>query len=101
MIFGGEAIDVQSLRPWFERFGDQAPQLINMYGITETTVHVTWRPLSMNDLHCEAASPIGEPIVDLSWYLLDAHLNPVPKAASVSCTLAGPAWPAATTGAPT
>ncbi|WP_431093104.1 amino acid adenylation domain-containing protein [Pseudomonas brassicacearum] len=79
VIFGGEAIDVQSLRPWFERFGDQAPQLINMYGITETTVHVTWRPLSMNDLHCEAASPIGEPIVDLSWYLLDAHLNPVPK----------------------
>ncbi|WP_053213536.1 non-ribosomal peptide synthetase [Pseudomonas sp. Q12-87] len=79
VIFGGEAIDVQSLRPWFERFGDQTPRLINMYGITETTVHVTWRPLSMNDLHREAASPIGEPIVDLSWYLLDAHLNPVPK----------------------
>jgi amino acid adenylation domain-containing protein len=79
VIFGGEAIDVQSLRPWFERFGDQSPQLINMYGITETTVHVTWRPLSMQDLHSQAASPIGEPIVDLSWYLLDAHLNPVPK----------------------
>jgi amino acid adenylation domain-containing protein len=79
VIFGGEAIDVQSLRPWFERFGDQAPRLINMYGITETTVHVTWRPLSINDLHSEAASPIGEPIIDLSWYLLDAHLNPVPK----------------------
>ncbi|MBC3366008.1 non-ribosomal peptide synthetase [Pseudomonas sp. SWRI154] len=79
VIFGGEAIDVQSLRPWFERFGDQGPRLINMYGITETTVHVTWRPLSMSDLNSEAASPIGEPIVDLSWYLLDAHLNPVPK----------------------
>ncbi|MCG6573322.1 amino acid adenylation domain-containing protein [Pseudomonas sp. AF32] len=79
VIFGGEAIDVQSLRPWFERFGDRTPQLINMYGITETTVHVTWRPLSMQDLDSEAASPIGEPIVDLSWYLLDAHLNPVPK----------------------
>ncbi|MDB6446248.1 non-ribosomal peptide synthetase [Pseudomonas sp. 21TX0197] len=79
VIFGGEAIDVQSLRPWFERFGDRTPQLINMYGITETTVHVTWRPLSLQDLDSEAASPIGEPIVDLSWYLLDAHLNPVPK----------------------
>ncbi|SDB42584.1 amino acid adenylation domain-containing protein [Pseudomonas sp. NFACC23-1] len=79
VIFGGEAIDVQSLRPWFERFGDQSPQLINMYGITETTVHVTWRPLSIEDLHSETASPIGQPIVDLSWYLLDAHLNPVPK----------------------
>ncbi|WP_434648440.1 amino acid adenylation domain-containing protein [Pseudomonas sp. D1-2] len=82
VIFGGEAVDVHSLRPWFERFGDQAPQLINMYGITETTVHVTWRPLSMADLHGEAASPIGEPIVDLSWYLLDAHLNPVPRGCS-------------------
>ena len=79
VIFGGEAIDVQSLRPWFERFGDQSPQLINMYGITETTVHVTWRPLSIDDLNSETASPIGQPIVDLSWYVLDAHLNPVPK----------------------
>ncbi|MCO7533137.1 AMP-binding protein, partial [Pseudomonas sp. 2] len=69
------------LRPWFERFGDQQPQLINMYGITETTVHVTYRPVSLEDLAGDAASPIGEPIPDLSWYLLDADLNPVPKGA--------------------
>ena len=79
VIFGGEALDVKSLRPWFERFGDRAPQLVNMYGITETTVHVTYRPLSLADLDGEASSPIGEPIADLSWYLLDADLNPVPK----------------------
>jgi len=79
VVFGGEALDVKSLRPWFERFGDQAPQLVNMYGITETTVHVTYRPLSLADLELEASSPIGEPIADLSWYLLDAELNPVPK----------------------
>jgi len=79
VVFGGEALDVKSLRPWFERFGDQAPQLINMYGITETTVHVTYRPLSLADLELETSSPIGEPIADLSWYLLDAELNPVPK----------------------
>ncbi|MEG0068074.1 MAG: AMP-binding protein, partial [Pseudomonas sp.] len=79
VIFGGEALDVKSLRPWFERFGDNAPQLVNMYGITETTVHVTYRPLTLADLEQEASSPIGEPIADLSWYLLDADLNPVPK----------------------
>ena len=79
VVFGGEALDVKSLRPWFERFGDQAPQLINMYGITETTVHVTYRPLSMADLQRDASSPIGEPIADLSWYLLDGDLNPVAK----------------------
>ncbi|MDY7534454.1 non-ribosomal peptide synthase/polyketide synthase [Pseudomonas sp. Bout1] len=79
VVFGGEALEVKSLRPWFERFGDQAPQLINMYGITETTVHVTYRPLSMADLQRDASSPIGEPIPDLSWYLLDADLNLVSK----------------------
>ena len=50
VIFGGEALEMQSLRPWFERHGDQQPQLVNMYGITETTVHVTYRPISMDDL---------------------------------------------------
>uniref|UniRef100_UPI0028A639DA non-ribosomal peptide synthetase n=1 Tax=Pseudomonas sp. TaxID=306 RepID=UPI0028A639DA len=78
VIFGGEALDVGSLAPWFERFGDRAPQLVNMYGITETTVHVTYRPLSRADLEQPNRSPIGEPIADLSWYLLDAQLNPVP-----------------------
>ncbi|MGG7637882.1 condensation domain-containing protein, partial [Pseudomonas sp. ES1] len=61
------------------RFGDNAPRLINMYGITETTVHVTYRPLSLADLELEASSPIGAPIPDLSWYVLDADLNPVAK----------------------
>jgi amino acid adenylation domain-containing protein/non-ribosomal peptide synthase protein (TIGR01720 family) len=79
VVFGGEALEVKSLRPWFERFGDRAPQLINMYGITETTVHVTYRPLSMADLQRDASSPIGAPITDLSWYLLDGDLNPVAK----------------------
>ncbi|RMM90037.1 AMP-binding protein, partial [Pseudomonas savastanoi] len=49
VIFGGEALDVASLKPWFDRFGDQAAQLINMYGITETTVHVTYRPITEAD----------------------------------------------------
>nr|WP_314492031.1 non-ribosomal peptide synthetase [uncultured Pseudomonas sp.] len=78
VVFGGEALDIGSLAPWFERFGDQAPRLVNMYGITETTVHVTYRPLSLADLRNPTSSPIGEPIPDLSWYLLDAQLNPVP-----------------------
>ncbi|MEE1866831.1 amino acid adenylation domain-containing protein [Pseudomonas auratipiscis] len=78
VVFGGEALDIGSLAPWFQRFGDQAPRLVNMYGITETTVHVTYRPLSCADLQQASVSPIGEPIADLSWYLLDAQLNPVP-----------------------
>jgi non-ribosomal peptide synthetase component F len=76
VIFGGEALEMQSLRPWFDRHGDQKPRLINMYGITETTVHVTYRPLSQEDL--KSGSVIGEPIPDLRIYILDSQRQPVP-----------------------
>ena len=65
VIFGGEALDLQSLSPWFERHGDAAPQLVNMYGITETTVHVTYRPITLADVEAAAGSVIGRPIPDL------------------------------------
>ncbi|WP_054082625.1 MULTISPECIES: AMP-binding protein [Pseudomonas syringae group] len=81
IIFGGEALDVASLKPWFARFGDQTPRLINMYGITETTVHVTYRPITLADTH-NPASPIGEAIADLSWYVLDADFNTVAQGCS-------------------
>lgn len=78
VIFGGEALELQMLRPWLERHGDQRPQLVNMYGITETTVHVTYRPLTLGDVERNAGSLIGQPIPDLRLYLLDANLDPVP-----------------------
>jgi amino acid adenylation domain-containing protein len=76
VIFGGEALDFNSLKPWFDRHGDSKPRLINMYGITETTVHVTYRPVKANDL--ASGSVIGIPIPDLHVRLLDAQGNPVP-----------------------
>ncbi len=76
VIFGGEALEMQSLRPWFDRHGDGKPRLYNMYGITETTVHVTFRPLSKADV--DAPSVIGQPLPDLQLYLLDPLGQPVP-----------------------
>ncbi len=76
VIFGGEALDMPSVKPWFERHGDQSPRLINMYGITETTVHVTYRPLALTDL--DSGSLVGIPIPDLQVYVLDAYMEPVP-----------------------
>ncbi|SQF99790.1 peptide synthase [Paucimonas lemoignei] len=89
VVFGGEALDVPSLKPWFDQFGDQSPKLINMYGITETTVHVTYRPITQTDLY-QKNSPIGAPLADLSWYLLDANLNPVPKGCIGELYVGGP-----------
>lgn len=76
VIFGGEALEMQSLRPWFARHGDTQPQLVNMYGITETTVHVTYRPLRADDV--QRGSVIGVPIPDLEVLILDSALRPVP-----------------------
>jgi amino acid adenylation domain-containing protein len=78
VIFGGEALDLAILEPWLERHGDEAPQLINMYGITETTVHVTWRRIRAADVKGRLGSVIGIPIPDLELYLLDERLAPVP-----------------------
>nr|WP_322680943.1 amino acid adenylation domain-containing protein [Nostoc sp. DedQUE03]MDZ7976395.1 amino acid adenylation domain-containing protein [Nostoc sp. DedQUE03]MDZ8048009.1 amino acid adenylation domain-containing protein [Nostoc sp. DedQUE02] len=73
VIFGGEALEIQSLKPWFTRHGYESPKLVNMYGITETTVHVTYRPITEDDLRPGAGSVIGCPIPDLQLYLLDEH----------------------------
>lgn len=78
VIFGGEALNLQSLAPWFQKYGDVMPQLVNMYGITETTVHVTYRPLTNSDLNEAPGSVIGRPIPDLQLYVLDPGLQPVP-----------------------
>ncbi|MFH9011388.1 amino acid adenylation domain-containing protein [Streptomyces sp. NPDC017943] len=79
VIFGGEALDPGRLRDWVERHGTAAPELVNMYGITETTVHVTHRVLREEDLTGEAGtSPIGGPIPGLVTHLLDERLRPVP-----------------------
>ncbi|MFL6262992.1 MAG: amino acid adenylation domain-containing protein, partial [Thermoanaerobaculia bacterium] len=77
VIFGGEALEPASLIPWFERHGDREPRLINMYGITETTVHVTWRPVGWEEAK-GSGSVIGRPIPGLGLYVLDANGQPLP-----------------------
>ncbi|MDY8138354.1 amino acid adenylation domain-containing protein [Aquimarina sp. 2201CG5-10] len=77
VVFGGEALDIPALKPWIDRHGDQKPQLINMYGITETTVHTTFRKVTKKDL-ASPKSMVGQPITDMKIHLLDNEGNPVP-----------------------
>lgn len=77
VIFGGEALSLPMLKPWFAHRPGCGTRLVNMYGITETTVHVTFRPIEPAD--CEhSRSVIGKPLPDLRLYLLDEALEPVP-----------------------
>ncbi|MEL5955437.1 amino acid adenylation domain-containing protein [Streptomyces sp. CLV115] len=79
IVFGGEALDLGRLRGWIERYGTGSPELVNMYGITETTVHVTHRVLTDEDFAAgDDVSPIGGPIPGLVVHLLDDRLRPVP-----------------------
>ncbi|MEU0098529.1 amino acid adenylation domain-containing protein [Streptomyces sp. NPDC006267] len=79
IIFGGEALDLGRLRDWVERHGTATPELVNMYGITETTVHVTHRVLTDDDFaRGDSAGPIGTPVPGLTVHLLDDRLRPVP-----------------------
>lgn len=76
IILAGEALNIFRLKFWLEHYGYSQPELINMYGITETTVHATYQRITekdLNDLSC-----VGSVFPDLQAYILDACLNPLP-----------------------
>jgi amino acid adenylation domain-containing protein len=89
VVFGGERLDVEVLKPWLARYGDEKPELVNMYGITETTVHVTYRRILEQDLRRPEISPIGVPIPDLGLHLLDAAGRPVPDGVAAELYVSG------------
>ncbi|WP_231976791.1 non-ribosomal peptide synthase/polyketide synthase [Mycobacterium sp. E740] len=76
VVFGGEALQPPRLDTWLDNHPG-IPFLINMYGITETTVHASYRRIVAADLD-RTASPIGGPLADLGFFVLDAWLRPVP-----------------------
>ncbi|MGG1243884.1 amino acid adenylation domain-containing protein [Bacillus cabrialesii] len=78
VIFGGEALELSRLEDWYNRHPENRPQLINMYGITETTVHVSYIELDRSIAALRANSLIGRGIPDLGVYVLDERLQPVP-----------------------
>jgi len=76
VIFGGDRLEPAYLRRWSEQF--PSISLVNMYGITETTVHVTFHPLSPDDLARGGRSPVGRPIPETTVYVCDPSLNLMP-----------------------
>jgi amino acid adenylation domain-containing protein len=78
VIFAGEALEVQSLSEWFDRHEDTRPEMINMYGITETTVHTTYRPVRLADVNAGTGSLIGHPLPGSDLYVMDEQMRPSP-----------------------
>ncbi len=75
VIFGGEALLPVHLREFRE--AHPAVRLVNMYGITETTVHVTVTDVDATDIAANRSN-IGRPIPTTTTYLMDARLRLVP-----------------------
>jgi amino acid adenylation domain-containing protein len=75
VIFGGEALQPQKLEAWKNRY--PAVRLINMYGITETTVHTTYKEITLHEITA-ATSNIGIPIPTVGIYILDQQQQLLP-----------------------
>jgi amino acid adenylation domain-containing protein len=74
VIFGGEALNFQRLKPWFDSRRYAGTQLVNMYGITETTVHTTFYAVTADDLH-GSGSVIGKPLRDMGALICNEALQ--------------------------
>ncbi len=87
IIFGGEALAPARLRQWKQKY--PTTKLINMYGITETTVHSTLKEITKNEIETNTSN-IGKPIPTLKVYLMDMYLKPVPIGVAGELWAAGP-----------
>jgi len=88
VIFGGEVLELSRLAEWAAR--QPVVRLINMYGITETTVHVTHLTLNMASLAKSSGYPIGRPLEDLTVHVLDSALRPLPPGIPGELYVGGP-----------
>jgi amino acid adenylation domain-containing protein len=75
VIFGGEALRPGILKNWKDKY--PTTKLINMYGITETTVHVTYKEIKEKEISLNISN-IGKPIPTLSNYIMDDGLMLLP-----------------------
>jgi amino acid adenylation domain-containing protein len=91
VICGGEELEPQLVKSWRAHLSDGGPELVNMYGITEITVHATYRAMNTAEaarqpLRCS----IGRPLGDMRIYILDESLQPVPVGVTGELFVSGP-----------
>ncbi|MGW0643036.1 amino acid adenylation domain-containing protein [Streptomyces badius] len=88
VVLGGEPLDTRPLLDWFDRHPEDRCRLVNMYGITETTVHVTAATVTRREALAGSRS-VGRPLPGWSVRVLDAHGRPVPTGAPGEIVVGG------------
>ncbi|MGP4002444.1 amino acid adenylation domain-containing protein, partial [Streptomyces sp. 8N706] len=89
VVFGGEALEPKHVLTWFERYASAGTRLVNMYGITETTVHVTFQEIDAGHLAAGGRLPAGRPLPGYRVFLLDERGEPVPTGVAGEIYVAG------------
>ncbi len=89
VMIGGEALELQTLRPWIARHPVR-PRLYNIYGITETTVFLTRRPLRTREITAGGVGLLGWPMVDVPQYVVDPFLRLSPAGIPGELCVGGP-----------
>jgi amino acid adenylation domain-containing protein len=69
--FGGDSFDAAMFAPWFADPRNAGTRLVQLYGITETTVVSTWREMVPTDVHRDGPNSIGVGYDDTPLYVLD------------------------------
>ena len=87
VVFAGEALEPHRLRTWLQNHPG-SPRLVNMWGATETTVHASFREIVDDDTN-SSSSPIGVPLADMAFFVLDGWLRPVPVGVAGEIYVAG------------
>ncbi|WP_271781167.1 AMP-binding protein, partial [Aquimarina algiphila] len=80
LVFGGDKLDVSFLDLWIKSYPLDKVQAINMYGITETTIHVTFHRLIKEDIVTNPdKSIVGKPLPQTQVYILGSYdvLQPI------------------------
>ncbi|MDQ1026932.1 amino acid adenylation domain-containing protein [Streptomyces umbrinus] len=90
VVCAGEQLGIPELGPWFDRMDPDRTSVLNMYGITETTVHATCHRVTRTDVDSGAGNPVGHPLADLAVRLLDPHGAPVPAGVPGEIHVSGP-----------
>jgi amino acid adenylation domain-containing protein len=76
VIFGGEDLRPGKLKKWVDKY--PGTRLINMFGITETTVHVTYKEITVKEIETDISN-IGQPLANTRTYIMDSYLKLLPS----------------------
>ncbi|MFC9898103.1 amino acid adenylation domain-containing protein [Nocardia sp. NPDC127579] len=88
VVLGGEAVDSGRMRDWYSRYGTDTPRVVNLYGITETTVHVTiceldeWAATS-------SSRTVGLSLPGVGVHILDSRVRVAPTGVDGEIYVAG------------